>query len=66
VFVLVSTKLVMMYPATDNPSSHEIRAVHDKNMSAAEIHREFCAVYDQNIMLKGTVKQWYRMFKMDD
>jgi transposase len=28
-----------------------------------EIHRELCAVYGQNIMSEGTVKQWCRMFK---
>jgi hypothetical protein len=33
-------------------------------MSAAEIHRELCvAVYGQNIMNEGTVRQWCRMFK---
>jgi hypothetical protein len=32
-------------------------------MSAAEIHRELCAVYGQNVMSEGTVRQWCRMFK---
>jgi transposase len=33
-------------------------------MSAAEIHREFCAaVYGRNVMSEGTVKQWFTMFK---
>jgi hypothetical protein len=32
-------------------------------MSATEIHRELCAVYGQNIMSEGTVRQWCRMFK---
>jgi hypothetical protein len=44
VFVLVSTECVTMCPATDNPGSCQIRSLirflHDKNMSAAEIHRE--------------------------
>jgi hypothetical protein len=31
-------------------------------MSAAEIHRELCVVYDQN-MSEGNVRQWRRMFK---
>jgi hypothetical protein len=58
----------MLCPAIDNPASCEIRAVirflHAKNMSAAEIHRELCAaVYVQNIMSEGTVRQWCRMFK---
>jgi transposase len=54
-------------PAIDNPASSEIRAVirflHAKNMSAAEIHRELCAVYGQNVTSEGTVRQWYRMYK---
>jgi hypothetical protein len=32
-------------------------------MSAAEIHNELCAVYSQNSMTEGTVRQWYRMLK---
>jgi hypothetical protein len=47
--------------------SREIRAVirllHDKNMSAAKIHREICAVYGQNVISKGTARQWCGMFK---
>jgi hypothetical protein len=43
-----------MCPAVDNTASCEIRAVihflHAKNMSGAEIHRELCAVYRQNVM----------------
>jgi transposase len=57
----------MVCPAIDKSTSCEIRAVTafftPKNTSAAEIHREFCAVCDQNIMSKGTVRQWCRMFK---
>jgi hypothetical protein len=57
----------MMCPAIDNPASCMIRAVvrflHDKNLSAAEIQRELCAVYGQNIMSEGSVRQWCRMFK---
>jgi hypothetical protein len=34
-----------------------------KNISAADIHHELCAVYDQNVMNEGTVKQWCKMFK---
>jgi hypothetical protein len=56
-----------MCPATDSPASCEILAVihflHTKNMSATEIHRELCAVYGQNVMSEGTVRQWCRMFK---
>jgi hypothetical protein len=51
----------MMRPAIDNPSSCKINAVlwfiHAKNMSAAEVHRELCAVYSQNVMSKGNVRQ---------
>jgi hypothetical protein len=54
-------------PAIDNPTSSEIRAVirflWAKNMSTAEIHRELCAIYDQNVMSEGAVSQWCRMFK---
>jgi hypothetical protein len=32
-------------------------------MSAAEIHRELCAVYGQNMMSEGIIRQWCRMFK---
>jgi hypothetical protein len=28
------------------------------NMSAMEIHRELCMVYGQNVVSKGTVRQW--------
>jgi hypothetical protein len=51
-----------MCPAIDNPASCEIRAVirflHAKNMSAADMHRELCTVYGQNVMSEGTVRQW--------
>jgi hypothetical protein len=53
--------------AIDNPASFKIHAVihflHAKNMSAAEIRRELFSVYGQNVMSKGTVRQWCRMFK---
>jgi hypothetical protein len=43
----------MMCPAIDNPASCEIRAVvrslHAKVMSAAEIHRELCAICGQKV-----------------
>jgi hypothetical protein len=32
-------------------------------MNSAEIYRELCAVYNQNVMSGGTVRQWCRMFK---
>jgi hypothetical protein len=67
VFVLVSTEWVMMCPVIDNPTSCEICTVihllHAKNLNAAEIHHELCAVYSQNVMSDGTVRQWCRMFK---
>jgi transposase len=57
----------MTCPAIDNPANCEIHAVirflHAENISAAEIHRELCAVYGQNVMSGGTVRQWCRMFK---
>jgi hypothetical protein len=56
-----------MCPAIDNPTSLEIRAVirflHAKTTSAAEIHRElYAAVYGQNVMSEGAVRQWCIMF----
>jgi hypothetical protein len=67
VFVLVSTVFGMMLPAIDNPASCEIRAVicfhHAKNVSAAEIHCELCAVYSQNVMSEGPIRKWCSMFK---
>jgi hypothetical protein len=58
----------MAYPAIDNPASCEIHAVicflHSKNMTAAKICCELCAaVYSQNVMIEGTVRQRCRMFK---
>jgi hypothetical protein len=52
----------MKYPVTDNPTSCKIRAVihvlYAKNMSGMEIHCELCmAVYSQNVMTEGTVRQ---------
>jgi hypothetical protein len=34
-----------------------------KNMSAVDILLELCAVYGQNVMSEGTLRQWCRMFK---
>jgi hypothetical protein len=67
VFVLVSAEWVMMCPAIDNPVSCEIFAVirflRTKIVSAAEIHCELCAVYGQNVMSEGTVRQLCWIFK---
>jgi hypothetical protein len=56
-----------MCPATDNLTSYKICTVirfpHPENMSAAEIHCELCAVYGQNVMTEGTIRQWCRMLK---
>jgi hypothetical protein len=59
----------MMWPATDNPASCEIRSdihlLRGKNTSATEIHREFArAVYGQIVMSEGTARQWCRMHIM--
>jgi hypothetical protein len=67
-FFLLSTEWVKTCPVTDNPTTCEICDVicfpYTKNMSAAEIHCELCAVvYGQIIMCDGTVRQWCRMFK---
>jgi hypothetical protein len=57
----------MMRPAIDNPARCEIRAnvrfLHAKNMSAAEIPRELSVIYGQSIMSEGTIRQWCKMFK---
>jgi hypothetical protein len=57
----------MMFPAIYNPTrceSSDVRLLHAKSMSVAEIHRELCAaVYHQNVMSEGTVRQWCRIFK---
>jgi hypothetical protein len=67
VFVLVSTEWVMTCHAIDNPAICEIHTVicflHAKNMSAVVIHHKLHAVYSQNVMSKGTVRQYCRMFK---
>jgi hypothetical protein len=51
----------MMCVAIDNPNSCEIRALirflRAKNISAAEINRELCAVYGQNVTSEETVRQ---------
>jgi hypothetical protein len=68
VFVLVSTKWVMMCPAIDNSIICIVCAIvcflYAKNMSAVEIHHELCmAVYSWNVMSEGIVRQKGRMFK---
>jgi hypothetical protein len=50
----------MMCPMIDNLTSWKICA---RNMSAAEIHCELCAVYSQNLTSEVTVRQLCRMFK---
>jgi hypothetical protein len=56
VIVFVSTEWVMMCPAIDNRATCEVRAVirflHAKNINAAEIHRELCMVYCENVIVK--------------
>jgi hypothetical protein len=56
-----------MCPAIDNTDSCEIhtviRFIHAKTLNAAEIHRKLRAVYGQNVMSEGTVRQSCRMFK---
>jgi hypothetical protein len=56
----------MTCPAIDNPASCEFRTVirilRAKNKSGAEIHRELCAIYGQNVMSEGTVRQWCSLF----
>jgi hypothetical protein len=59
----------MTCPAIDNPASCEISAIcslRAKNMCAAEIYRELCAVYGLNVTSKGTVRQCVECFKMGE
>jgi hypothetical protein len=35
-------------------------------MNAAEFHPELRAIYGQNVMSEGTVRQWCRMFKIGE
>lgn len=55
----------MICPANDNPASCEIRSVIHflpaKNMIVAEFHHKLCAVYGQNVLSEGTVRQLCRM-----
>ncbi|GBM51790.1 Histone-lysine N-methyltransferase SETMAR [Araneus ventricosus] len=56
-----------MRAAIENPAKCEVRGVMrflwTKKLSAAEIHRELCAVFGPNIMSEGVVRQWVRFFK---
>jgi hypothetical protein len=60
----------MMYPTIDNPGSCEIRAVirfiHAKNVSIAEILLKLFAVYCQNIMSEGNIRQWCRTCRVGE
>jgi hypothetical protein len=51
----------MMCPAIDSPARCEIRTpfrfLRAKIMSAAEIHRELCAIYGQGVMNEGSIRQ---------
>jgi hypothetical protein len=57
----------MLCPAIDNPVSCGVRSVnrflHSKKMNAAEVHRELCAVYGQNLMSERSIRQWCKMSK---
>jgi hypothetical protein len=50
-----------MCPAIDNPARCESRAIisflYTKNTGVEEILRELFAVYGQNVMTEGTVRQ---------
>ncbi|GBM52926.1 Histone-lysine N-methyltransferase SETMAR [Araneus ventricosus] len=56
-----------MCAAIENPAKCELRGVirflWAKKLSAADIHRELCAVYGPNILSEGVVRQWVRFFK---
>ncbi|XP_017778306.1 PREDICTED: uncharacterized protein LOC108563968 isoform X3 [Nicrophorus vespilloides] len=50
----------------ENPTSFEIRSVikflNAKNVRPAEICRQVCEVYGENVMSDGMVRRWCRMF----
>ncbi|GBM79214.1 hypothetical protein AVEN_60862-1 [Araneus ventricosus] len=56
-----------MCASKENPAKCEMRGVirflWAKKLSAADIHRELCAVYGPNIMSEDVVRQWVRFFK---
>ncbi|GBN74721.1 hypothetical protein AVEN_6708-1 [Araneus ventricosus] len=56
-----------MCASKENPAKCEMRGVirflWAKKLSAADIHRELCAVHGPNIMSEGVVRQWVRFFK---
>jgi hypothetical protein len=58
----------MMCLATDNPAAAKFMLLITfftlKKISGAKIHHELCmAVYSQNVISEGTVRQLCRMFK---
>jgi hypothetical protein len=64
VFVLVSTDWVMMCPATAPAAKFALLSVFfTLKTCATEIHCELCAVCGHNVMDKGTVRQWCRIFE---
>ncbi|GBO26194.1 hypothetical protein AVEN_213794-1 [Araneus ventricosus] len=56
-----------MCASKENPAKCEMRGVirflWAKKLSAANILRELCAVYEPNIMSEGVVRQWVRFFR---
>jgi len=48
-------------------TSCEVRAVirflHAEGQSVAEIHRQLCHVYGDNVMSDSSVREWYRKFR---
>ncbi|GBO36303.1 hypothetical protein AVEN_272950-1 [Araneus ventricosus] len=56
-----------MCASKENPAKCEmqevIRFLWAKKLSAADIHRELCAVYGPNVMSEGVVRQWVFFFK---
>jgi hypothetical protein len=56
-----------MCAAIESPASCEVRSVvrflAAKNFKAAQIHRQLCEVYGENVMSAGGVRQWCHMIK---
>jgi hypothetical protein len=57
-------------PVTDNIASCEIHTVihffHARNMSAVEIHHEFCTVYSHIVMSERTVRNGVECSQMGE
>jgi transposase len=58
-----------MFKMIERSAGCEIRSVirflNTRNLKAADIHRQICKVYEENIMSDGMVRKWVRKFIKD-